>query len=257
LYFDSHAHLDDARFAPDREQVIANMAAAGVEGAITVGEGMDESRAAVELAERHEQIWAVVGVHPHEAKAYMPDDIARISAWLKRPRVKAWGEMGLDYHYDFSPRDVQRRAFADQLDAACALRIPVVLHVREAHGDCFDMLCERKGRLPRALLHCYSGSPEMAGRYLDLGCFISLAGPVTFHNAANQRQVAAYVPLNRLMAETDCPYLAPVPHRGGRNEPAYVACVAEAIAACRAEPREETLAALVFSARAFFGLEAP
>lgn len=195
---------------------------------------MESSAQSVALARENEGIYAAVGVHPHDAKTFTQADVPQLTAWLtQEPKVKALGEIGLDYYYDLSPRDVQRDVFARQLDLAYDLGKPVILHVRDAHGDTLDVLRAQADRLPHCVLHCCSASWESAKVYLNLGCMISFAGPVTFKRSVHLQEVARNVPLDRLMIETDSPYLAPEPVRGRRNEPANVSHICRFIASLR------------------------
>ena len=231
--FDTHAHPTDGRFDSDREQVLSRMRETGML-CMCVGADMESSAQSVALARENEGIYAAVGVHPHDAKTFTQADVPQLTAWLtQEPKVKALGEIGLDYYYDLSPRDVQRDVFARQLDLAYDLGKPVILHVRDAHGDTLDVLRAQAGRLPRCVLHCCSASWESAKIYLNLGCMISFAGPVTFKRSVHLQEVARNVPLDRLMVETDSPYLAPEPVRGRRNEPANVSHICRFIASLR------------------------
>ena len=207
---------------------------------------------AIRLAHRYEGIYAGVGMHPHDVKDMKPEDLERIEAWTREPKVKAIGEIGLDYHYNFSPREDQKRWFQEQLLLARRLNLPVIIHDREAHADVFDMIEAAGVAESGCVMHCYSGSVEMAREYVKRGIYISLAGPVTFHNARKTREVAADIPLEWLLIETDCPYLAPVPHRGRRNEPAYVVKVAETIATVRKIPLEEVARQTTANAKKLF-----
>ena len=240
--FDSHAHLDDPRFDEDRDALIADMARQGLL-CVCVGSDMPTSQAAVALAGAHPGLlWASVAVHPHWAKDFVPADVEQLKAWAALPQVVALGEMGLDFHYDLSPRDKQREVFALQLELACVLNKPAILHVREAHGEILDTLRARRDRLPALMLHCYSGSWESAQEYMDMGAMISFAGSVTFKKAANLQEAARRIPSDRLMIETDSPYLAPEPVRGRRNDPRNVAHVAAFLATLRGEEPDEVAA---------------
>lgn len=231
--FDTHAHPTDGRFDSDREQVLSRMRGTGML-CMCVGADMESSAQSVALARENEGIYAAVGVHPHDAKTFTQADVPQLTAWLtQEPKVKALGEIGLDYYYDLSPRDVQRDVFARQLDLAYDLGKPVILHVRDAHGDTLDVLRAQAGRLPHCVLHCCSASWESAKVYLNLGCMISFAGPVTFKRSVHLQEVARNVPLDRLMIETDSPYLAPEPVRGRRNEPANVSHICRFVASLR------------------------
>jgi TatD DNase family protein len=232
---DSHCHIDVPEYDSDRDEVIARARDAGVTAMLNVGTGDPLSGAferAVDLAEKHSEIYAAVGVHPHDAKLF--DDQAEqllVSLIAGSKRVIAWGEIGLDYHYDHSPRDVQREVFRRQLRLARAQNLPVIIHSREADDDTIAILREELTDYARAgLLHCFGGGLAMARAAIDLGFFISFAGNLTFKKAEDLREVARQVPLGRLMIETDCPYLTPVPFRGKRNEPARVVETARCLA---------------------------
>ena len=237
--FDSHCHVDEARFDEDRGAVHDRMAEAGVRLCTVVGSDMATSRHAMEYAASHSDCLAAVGIHPHEASTMAPGDLETLRKMLAAPRVVALGEIGLDYYYDYSSRDVQREVLIRQLDLACELDVPVIYHIRDAHGDMMDLMRSRKGRLPSGIIHCFSGSWEVAKFYLNQGYYISFAGPVTFKKAPHLQDAARQVPLDRLLIETDSPYLSPEPNRGRRNEPSYVRYVAETIARLREIPLEE------------------
>jgi len=226
-FIDSHCHIDGPEYDADRDEVIARARAAGVTTMLVVGTGDPHGGAferAVALAEKHEEIYAAVGVHPHDAKLF--DDAAekRLGNLLAgSERVVAWGEIGLDYHYDHSPRAVQRDVFHRQLKLARELNLPVIIHSREADDDTINILREELSGYERAgVLHCFGGSLQMARAAIELGFYVSFAGNLTFKKAEDLRDVARQLPLDRLMVETDCPYLTPVPFRGKRNEPARV-----------------------------------
>ncbi len=232
MLFDSHAHIDDEKFDADREQVIARALEQGVTGIINVGACMASSARSVALAEKYENIYAAVGIHPHDAKDALETDYEQLIRWTALEKVVAIGEIGLDYYYDLSPREVQRSVFIRQLDVARQTGKPFIIHDRDAHGEVLDILKkEAKGLM--GVLHCFSGSLEMAKEIIKMGWYISIAGPVTFKNAAKLPEIVAQVPLDRLLVETDSPYLTPHPHRGKRNEPAYVRLVAEQVAGLR------------------------
>jgi TatD DNase family protein len=236
VFVDSHAHIDGLEFDADRNDVIQRARDAGVRAILNVGTGDPHSGSlerAVELAERHSDLYAAIGVHPHDARLF--DEVAeeRIHKLLKSShKVIAWGEIGLDYHYDNSPRDVQRAAFRRQLVLAREAKLPIVIHTREAEDDTIEILRDEwKESGLGGIMHCFSGSLSLADASLELGLLISFAGVVTFKKADDLRAVAAKVPLDRMLIETDCPYLSPVPYRGRRNEPAHVIEVARALAA--------------------------
>lgn len=227
---DTHAHLDDERYDEDRASVIERMRAADVAKCLTIGTCMETSEAAVALAREHEDIHAIVGTHPHHADTMTNDVLDAYIDMLNSRRAVAMGEIGLDYHYDHSPRDTQRAWFAAQMEAVCALNAPVVIHIREAHGDALDILRGFAGRVKRGVIHCYSGSVESAREYMDMGYSLSFNGVITFKNATKAVEVVRFMPRDRLLLETDCPYLAPDPYRGKRNEPAYIMLVARKVA---------------------------
>ena len=237
--FDSHCHLEDERFSEDRAEVMARMEDAGVRRCILAGSDMDSSSRIVEMTRLHPHVYGVVGVHPHEAKTWTDECEARITEWVKEERILGVGEFGLDYYYDLSPRDVQREVFVKQLLLAKQLNMPAVFHIRDAHGDILSLMREHRNELPEGVIHCCSASVETAREYLDMGFYISFAGPVTFKNANKLLDVERFVPIDRILVETDSPYMAPVPMRGKRNEPTYVKYVAEKIAELRGITAEE------------------
>src|SRR5262245_24026262 len=234
MFVDSHAHIDGHEFDNDREAVIERAQAAGVSLILNVGTGDPHSDAferAVELGKAHESVFTAIGTHPHDARLY--DDVAeaKIKNLINNEHVIAWGEIGLDFHYDNSPRDVQIDAFKRQLRAARECDLPVVIHTREAEAETIEILqSEYEGAQRRGVFHCFSGSRELAQRALEIGFMISFSGIVTFKKAEELREVAKQVPLDRLLIETDCPYLTPIPYRGKRNEPSYVVEVARCLA---------------------------
>ncbi|TCP68469.1 TatD DNase family protein [Heliophilum fasciatum] len=255
--FDTHAHLDDKRFADDWDALWAKITAAGVTRIVNVGYDLVSSARSIDLAERYEPIYAAVGIHPHDAVGVDDTVLTQLEQMAAHPKVVAIGEMGLDYYRDLSPRDQQRQVFRAQLDLARRLGKPVIIHDRDAHGDVMAILEEAAPTLRGGVLHCFSGSWEMAQHCLKLGFHISLAGPVTYTNARHLLDIARQVPLERLLIETDAPYLAPHPLRGTRNDSANVALIAERIAELRAmEPAvlaEQTLR----NGCALFGIPVP
>lgn len=252
MYFDSHAHLDDDKFSEDLTAVLQRAKEAGVTHILNPGADMASSEKAVALAAGHEGLYAAVGIHPHDVKDMLPQHLEKLEALTREPKVVAIGEIGLDYHYNFSPKEDQQRWFREQLQLARRLNLPVIIHDREAHGDVFDLIEATGVAETGCVMHCFSGSVEMAREYVKRGIYISLAGPITFHNARKTREVAAAVPLEWLLIETDCPYLAPVPHRGRRNEPSYVPRVAEAIAAAQKITVEEVAAHTMANTKKLF-----
>ncbi len=237
--FDSHCHVDDHRFEDDIEEVLSRMAEYGITRYAVVGSDMASSRHAIDFAQAHQGAYAVAGIHPHEAKTYREGDLETLTAWLKEDKVQAIGEIGLDYYYDLSPRDVQMDVCEKQMQLAYRLDVPVAYHIRDAHQDMIDLMKRQKGKLSGGIIHCFSGSWEIAKEYLKMGFYISFAGPVTFKKAPKLQEAAMNVPLDRLLIETDSPYLAPEPMRGRRNEPTHVRFVAEKIAAIKGIPLEE------------------
>ncbi|MCX7855592.1 MAG: TatD family hydrolase [Anaerolineae bacterium] len=254
MLVDSHAHLDFPEFDPDREAVIARARAVGMVAILNVGADLESSRASVALAERYDFIYAAVGVHPHDARTLSPSGLEELRALARHPKVVAIGEIGLDYYRDLSPRPVQRQAFADQLALAAELGLPAVVHSRDALDDTLSIL---RGWTGSGVLHSYSGGPERLEEVLAMGFSVGISGPVTFANAHRLRTVAATVPLDRLLIETDCPYLTPEPYRGRRNEPAYVWYVAGAVARARGMPAEEIARATTENVICLFHLPIP
>lgn len=239
MLIDSHAHLDDSRFDRDRDKLIKDLKKAGVELVINPGGDLNSSIKAVALAEEYENIYAAVGVHPHSASEVDEATMDILRSFANRDKVIAIGEIGLDYYYDNSPRDVQRKWFREQLKLAKEVGLPVIIHSRDAAGDTYEILKEAQDGSLTGVIHCYSGSVEMAMEYIKLGFYISLAGPVTFKKAIKPKEVAEAIPLDKLLIETDSPYLTPVPYRGKRNEPKYVRYVAETIAEIKGLSFEE------------------
>jgi TatD DNase family protein len=233
---DSHAHLDVAQFDADRDAVIERARAAGVKYLLAVsgGGGPDDLASAVPIAEKHDWIYATVGIHPHEAQKAGKCHFERLSVAARHPKVIGVGEIGLDYHYDHSPREIQKYALIRQLEIARESKLPVIIHCRDAWED-LTRTIETHWRSAGlgGILHCFSGSLENARTFIDWGFLISFAGPITFKKADGLRAIAAALPLDCLLTETDCPYLAPVPHRGKRNEPAFVVETTRALGAVR------------------------
>ena len=228
--FDSHAHYDDEQFDPDRDALLAALPGMGVRCIMNAASDLDSARRGIALAGRYAQLYCSVGVHPHEAKdapADLEEQLERLAACEK---VRAVGEIGLDYHYDFSPRDRQQEVFRRQLQMARELDLPVIVHDREAHRDTVELLREYR---PKGIVHCFSGSAEMARELVGLGLYIGFTGVVTFHNARKALAAAAVVPAERLLIETDCPYMAPVPFRGRRCDSSMLEHTARALAAVR------------------------
>ncbi|GAW91623.1 TatD family hydrolase [Calderihabitans maritimus] len=230
MLFDSHAHLDDRQFAGEVDQVVRRAQLAGVKYILNAGYDVASSRRAVELAEKFDCIYAAVGIHPHVAKEATEEDFEALYQLAQNPKVVAVGEMGLDYYRNLSPRDVQQEVFREQIRLAHRLKLPIIVHDRDAHDDTVTILEEERAGEVGGVLHCFSGSWKMARRCLNLGFYISLAGPVTFKNARLHQEIAKLLPVNHLLVETDSPYLTPEPYRGKRNEPSFVKYVVEQIA---------------------------
>lgn len=271
MFIDSHAHLEGQRYDADRDEVLARAKQAGIEGylAIGKGDGPETADCGIRLAEKYggkpeyPQIWASVGIHPHEASLADAAAYARLEEWARDSRVIAWGETGLDYYYDHSPRDVQRRVFVEQMELARAAKLPIIIHCRPSDHDqtgwhdCLGLISEQWVATGLGgILHCFTGTVDHARRGLDLGFLISFAGNITFQKAQNIRDAAQFVPLDRMLIETDSPYLAPIPHRGKRNEPAFVIETARQIGALRGVAAEEMGIITARNFRDFFHLRA-
>src|SRR5438105_1502349 len=248
MFVDSHAHLEMEQFNTDREQMLTRARETGVETIVAIGSGTGPGSldCGIALATKYEFIYATVGIHPHEAKLATDADFEELQQLAKRPKVIAWGEIGLDYFYDHSPRDIQKQVFLKQMEMARSAKLPIVIHCRPSDGsdnawqDCLQLLREHwAGTGLGGVLHCFTGQLEHARAALDMGFIISFAGNVTFAKAHNIRDAALEVPLERMFIETDSPFLAPVPHRGKRNEPAFVVEVARQIAGLRGLSQEQ------------------
>jgi TatD DNase family protein len=239
VWSDSHAHLTDARFDTDRDAVIARARDAGLTRLVTVASRLGDGDACADLAAAHDFVWFAVGVHPHEAKHWGLETARVVERTARRPKCLAIGEIGLDYHYNLSPPREQRAAFREQIALARDLGLPIVLHTREAWDDTFAILRDENAAPLGGAFHCFSGGPEEAHRAIATGFLLSFAGPLTFKNAGPLREAAAMVPAERLLVETDAPYLTPHPRRGERNEPAHVRLVAERLAEIRGMAPEE------------------
>jgi TatD DNase family protein len=259
---DTHAHLDFPKFDADRPQVVERARAAGVAAIVNVGTDLVSSQRAVELAARYDLVYAAVGMHPHDAKKLDGAVLAELRDLAQRPKVVAVGEIGLDFYRDLSPRDTQRRAFQAQLAWAIRLGKPVIIHDRDAHGEIMEILTDWASGLgdsPLAarpgVLHTFSGDLNMAERAIELGFYISVSGPVTYKNARQLPDIVRTIPQDHLLVETDCPFLAPHPHRGERNEPAYVRLVAERVASLKGVSFEELAGVTTANAQRLFQFE--
>jgi TatD DNase family protein len=252
--FDTHAHLHFPEFAGDLDAVLARARAAGVRRMVTIGTDVATSRAAAALAAREPDVWAAVGIHPHEAAAADEAALAEIERLASAPRVVAIGETGLDFFRDRSPREAQARAFTAQVALARRLGKPVLVHCRDAHAETLALLAA-DGPLERGgIMHCFSGDVALARRCIELGLLVSLAGPVTYPKPGALPDVARAIPADRLVVETDCPFLPPQPYRGKRNEPAYLAITAARVAELRGEPLADLAARMSENARGLFRL---
>jgi TatD DNase family protein len=230
MLFDTHAHLNDEQYNEDLQEVIERAQNEGVSHMVVVGFDRTTIQRAMELTDKYDFIYACIGWHPVDAIDMTDEDLRWIEELTAHPKVVALGEMGLDYHWDKSPKDIQKQVFRKQIKLAKKVKLPIVIHNREATADIIDILKEEEAEEVGGIMHCFSGSPEVAKECVKMNFYISLGGPVTFKNAKKPKEVAAEIPLDKLLIETDCPYLAPHPYRGKRNEPSYVKLVAEQIA---------------------------
>jgi TatD DNase family protein len=257
MLFDSHAHVDSRKFEDDREFVINRARSSGISLMVNPGATLESSLAAVKLSEAYDFIYAAVGIHPHDANTMDDAMLSMIESMAKKEKVVAIGEIGLDFHYNFSEPEIQRRWFVAQLRLARRLAMPVIIHDREAHQEIFDTLRAEKAFDHGVLMHCYSASAEMAKQYVKLGAYISIAGPVTYKNNHKTVEVVEQVPLDRLLIETDAPYLTPEPHRGKRNEPMHVRHTCEKVAKIKGISFEEAAEATLQNGLRFFGIPDP
>lgn len=253
MLFDTHAHYDDPRFDGIRDDLLATMPGKGVKYITNIGTDLATSRATLELTRKYPFVYGAAGFHPHEAKSMTDEALDEIVSMLGDGKIRAMGEIGLDYYYDLSERDVQRAAFARQLEIAKELDVPVVIHEREACADMLDILSASGVR--RGVVHCFGGSRETAKILLDMGFYISFTGVITFKNARKAYEVVPYIPSDRIMAETDCPYLTPVPFRGETNHSGYLKYTVEKIAEMRGISFEEAAAMTFGNALAFYGIK--
>jgi len=253
MYFDTHAHYCDKRFNEDRDELLVSMPDAGVSLILNSGSSLRSSKLSLELADKYPFIYASIGVHPHDAKSMTDDTITELEELLSFPKAVAAGEIGLDYHYDFSPRNVQRERFREQLELARRLNKPVIIHERESLQDTLEIVSEYKDLT--GVFHCFSGSWETAKTILDMGWFLSFTGVITFKNARRALEVLEKMPADRIMLETDCPYLAPDPKRGRRNSSLYLPYIAEKVADVRGLSVEEVAKLTTENGKRFFRIE--
>ena len=254
MLIDTHAHLEMREFNDDREEVIKRAREAGIEYIITIGTTIESSRDAVLLADKYDFIYAAIGIHPHEVKDILHPTYEILRHFAQHKKVVAYGEIGLDYHYENSPRTDQKRKFRDMLREARELDLPVIVHDRDAHEDTLQILSEEWSPDIGGVLHCFSGDAAMAKRAIEMGFSISVAGPVTFPNAESLREVVKQIPIEHLLIETDSPYLAPQPVRGKRNEPAFVRHTAEAVASLKGLSADDVARITSFNAMQLFGI---
>lgn len=255
MLFDTHVHLNAEQFSEDLNEVIDRARLEGVQNMVVVGFDRPTILKAMELIEEYDFIYASIGWHPVDAIDMRDEDLVWIEELAKHPKVVAIGEMGLDYYWDKSPKDVQQDVFRKQIQLAKKLKLPIVIHNREATADIVTILKEEKAAEVGGIMHCFSGSVEVAKECVEMNFYISLGGPVTFKNAKKPKEVAQEIPLNKLLIETDCPYLAPHPYRGKRNEPSYVKLVAEQIAELKGLSYEEVSQVTTENAKILFGIK--
>lgn len=253
MLFDTHTHFDDRQFDADRDQIIESLPSHGVGLVLCPGCHITSSRACVALAEKYPFVYATVGTHPHDAQGMTDEDLRDYEMLAAHPKVKAIGEIGLDYHYDFSPREAQRYRFVQQMKLAKKLDMPVIIHDREAHADCLDII--KKFPEVRGVYHCYSGALEDAKIILSLGWYLSFTGVITYPNARKSLEVIDWMPMDRIMIETDSPYLAPVPQRGKRNDSRFVGLVRDQVARVKGISAEEAERITTENGKRFFSID--
>ncbi len=250
-FIDSHIHLDDEAFDQDRERIIGDFDADGIEFVVNQSTNIQTINKVLELTEKYEKIYGVVGFHPHDAESFEDEYLDVLREYLKRPKILGVGEVGLDYHYDFADRDTQKDVFKKMIELANETNSPLVIHSRDAYLDTYNMLKEFR-KSGNTLLHCFTGSKEVAFSYFDLGYYISVGGAVTFKNAKHVVETVREMPLDRLLLETDAPYMTPVPFRGKRNEPKYIDYVINKIAEIRGKDPEEIAFITTQNAKRFY-----
>ena len=250
--FDSHAHYDDSRFDEDRDETLSSLKDKGVNFVVNCGCDLKSSLKTLELAEKFDFVYAALGVHPHEAESTTEEELLKIKELYSKEKAVAVGEIGLDYHYDFSPRERQKEVFEKQLIVANELDLPVIVHDRESHEDTMTLLKKHK---PKGVVHCFSGSVEMTKEIVKLGMYIGLGGAVTFKNAKKPVEVAEYIPVEYLLLETDAPYMTPVPHRGERCHSGHIALTAEKIAEVKGMDTQELIDICTENAKRLFSIE--
>ncbi|NSW89742.1 MAG: TatD family hydrolase [Firmicutes bacterium] len=257
MLFDTHAHYDDERFDKDRYEVIEKVHQEGVSYIINASSDVKSVRVSVELAQKYPYVYAAIGIHPHNAEEVCSNIIPSLYEWAACDKVVAIGEIGLDYYYDFTPREVQIRCFAEQISVAKELSLPIIVHNRDSHEDILRIIKGENAKEVGGVFHCFSGSVEMAREVLNNNFYISVGGPVTFKNARRVLEVLKYVPDDRLLVETDCPYLTPEPYRGKRNDSGYLKYIVEKVAEIKGMTFEETAEITMGNARRLFGVGPP
>ncbi len=251
--FDSHAHYDSERFDADRDTLLPSLKKSGVAYVANIGCDLPSSRKSVALAEKYDFVWATVGVHPHNTDDMIPQDMYELEKLLRHGCVVALGEIGLDYYHDFSPRAVQLEKFALQMELAEATQTPVVIHMRDSAQDCLDIV--RRFKVPRGVFHCYSGSLETAKTLVNMGYWLGFTGVITFSNAKKSHDVLRWIPRDRILIETDCPYLTPEPHRGKRNDSTMLVHTLQALGAILGISADEAARLTTDNSKAFYGIK--
>ncbi len=255
MLFDTHCHINDKPYAADRQDMLERAFAAGVQWMLCPGTDIETSAEAVALSHEYDQVYAAVGIHPEDAASATPEGFEQIRTWLKtEPKVVALGEVGLDYHWPEPSHEVQQAVFIEQVKMAVELDVPIDIHDREAHGDTMDIL-RQYGKGIRGVFHCFSGSLEMAQELIKMGFYIGFTGTMVFPNSKKLKRIATEIPMDRVLIETDCPYLTPPPFRGKRNEPAYVQYVAAEIAALRGMEVSDVQRLTVENGKRAFGIK--
>lgn len=254
MLIDSHAHYDDEKFDIDRDNVMEKIKSQGVAAVVNPSTNLASMRKIQELCESYDFLYAALGIHPHEAVEFSDESLDAIRKMSKSGRVVAVGEVGLDYYYEFSPREAQKECFAAHIGLAKELQLPLIIHDRDAHKDVIDIVKSEDAGSAGGVFHCFPGSIEMAREVLDAGFYISLGGAVTFKNARKPVEVAKYIPIDRLLIETDSPYMTPVPHRGKRNDSGYLPLIIQKIAELRNMEYEQVAQATAENTRRLFNL---
>lgn len=253
MFFESHAHYDDSKFDNDRDELLKILPSNGIDFVINSGSNMESSLKGIEMSEKYSYIYASVGVHPHDAENMKDEDIFTLEEYCKHSKVVAVGEIGLDYHYDFSPRDIQRYWFKKQLELAKKVNLPVIIHSREASKECFDII--KQSNVRTGVIHSFSSSWQMALDYIDMGFFIGVGGIVTFDNARKIADTVKNIPIDKILIETDSPYLSPVPKRGTRNNSQNLSYISEKIAQIKQIPAKKVAEITKKNAMTLFGVK--